>query len=599
MKRSKVSKSLISLALIAMTSFGYLTGYAGRLFADEENKSPDDLVSRCYEVVLHREPEWDGFEYWHLLVTEDGLTGGLLAANFVFSDEYVNAGTSDEQYIKDLYKLFMDREPDADGIAFWTGKLSEGMSRSDVFSGFVASDEFAGICKECNMNAGYYNPAYSYEALCGVNSFVNSLYINTLERLPDNDGLKHWCEMLLTGNTTAIDCSKFFITSPEFRSQDLSPEWYIVNFYFMFLGRGADEEGLNYWISKLADGMTKDELFGSFVCSEEFAGICAKNGINLGTYVPSGEKDDFSSDFESYKESKIVTLNGQKGEMFTADTACCAEDDKIVIYMEKGVTIPQDSFEIIETIMKSEEEVLGMSYSAKPCEYDSYKSFFYGNPLTFKDVNKDQSKVEIFIAKDKQDGVVENATGERVFVYDYDLTEGGYQALCHELAHVLSLRGNVELGPALDEGIACYAAEQVGMLNGWDVYQTTQYFTDENEDNSFYLQGASALDPMAERNSDHYDYKYGIRFVTFLCETYGKDTIAKMIAEAKKHDAVETDYVRHYSVDELSKIIRSQTSDDVFEKFSKWITDGKWEEHDDKILQYMIDTGFAAQHGMI
>ena len=52
---------------------------------------------------------------------------------------------SDEDFVKTLYRLFMDREGEATGVAFWTEYLQDGHSREEVFYGFADSIEFARI----------------------------------------------------------------------------------------------------------------------------------------------------------------------------------------------------------------------------------------------------------------------------------------------------------------------------------------------------------------------------------------------------------------------------------------------------------------------
>ena len=64
---------------------------------------------------------------------------------FVFSKEMNNKNLSDEAFVKTLYNLFMDREGEAIGVAFWTEYLQAGHSRLEVFHGFADSTEFARI----------------------------------------------------------------------------------------------------------------------------------------------------------------------------------------------------------------------------------------------------------------------------------------------------------------------------------------------------------------------------------------------------------------------------------------------------------------------
>ncbi len=45
----------------------------------------------------------------------------------------------------------------------------------------------------------------------------------------------------------------------------------VNNDYSTFLGRTADQQGLNYWAQQMANGMTQDQVAAQFLSSEEFA----------------------------------------------------------------------------------------------------------------------------------------------------------------------------------------------------------------------------------------------------------------------------------------------------------------------------------------
>ena len=71
---------------------------------------------------------------------------------FFNSDEFLNKKTTDEEYIKLLYRTFMGRDFDDDGLAYWKTQLSEGVDRNEVLAGFAGSPEFAEICVSCGID---------------------------------------------------------------------------------------------------------------------------------------------------------------------------------------------------------------------------------------------------------------------------------------------------------------------------------------------------------------------------------------------------------------------------------------------------------------
>ena len=52
---------------------------------------------------------------------------------------------TNEEYVRTMYELYLGREPDPDGFAYWINKLEEGADRSLIEDGFAYSNEFHGI----------------------------------------------------------------------------------------------------------------------------------------------------------------------------------------------------------------------------------------------------------------------------------------------------------------------------------------------------------------------------------------------------------------------------------------------------------------------
>ena len=53
-----------------------------------------------------------------------------------------------------MYKTFMGRDPDTDGMNYWLGEMSKGMTKQQVFDSFVQSKEFTQICKDYAIDRG-------------------------------------------------------------------------------------------------------------------------------------------------------------------------------------------------------------------------------------------------------------------------------------------------------------------------------------------------------------------------------------------------------------------------------------------------------------
>ena len=107
------------------------------------------FVTRCYRVALSRDPDKAGHADWVRWLQDGTVDAATCTYGFVFSKEMNNKNLSDEDFVKTLYRLFMDREGEATGVAFWTSYLQDGHSREEVFYGFADSVEFA------RLKAGY------------------------------------------------------------------------------------------------------------------------------------------------------------------------------------------------------------------------------------------------------------------------------------------------------------------------------------------------------------------------------------------------------------------------------------------------------------
>ena len=245
----------------------------------------DDFVERCYTVTLDRHSEPEGFEYWKGQLLNGEAVGVHVAYGFLFSSEYTKKNKSPEDYVTDLYMLFMGREPDEKGYKDWVGQLKDGKSRVEVFAGFANSQEFYNICESYGITAGRFVVGYDRFQVNYVNLFVERLYKVCLNRIGDRDGQKNWVEKLVKKQITGSECARSFIQSQEYENLGLSDADYVENLYIALMGRASDAPGKADWLTKLANGMTRDEVFAGFVNSVEFDGICRKYNIDRGTYT--------------------------------------------------------------------------------------------------------------------------------------------------------------------------------------------------------------------------------------------------------------------------------------------------------------------------
>ena len=273
-----IGSLLIMLLLIAILPQTTLTAKA--------SSGVDAFVTRCYKVALGREPEPAGFNDWTSKLNNGQIVGFVIAREFIFSDEYKSKNKSDDEFVKDLYMMFVDREPEQAGYDYWMSKLSSGVSREEVFAGFSNSTEFINLCVGYGITAGYYSNDYDINQINNVNLFVQRLYKTTLDRIGDPTGQEYWTKGLLEKKLTGSECAANFIKSDELVNKGLSDEEYLTVLYKGIMGRTPDETGWNYWLDALKNKTkTRDQVFEGFSKSAEFSEICNSYGIEVGKYT--------------------------------------------------------------------------------------------------------------------------------------------------------------------------------------------------------------------------------------------------------------------------------------------------------------------------
>ena len=299
MKRFSKILSLFLSFLMVLSVISFPTINAN---ADGSAGTLDDFVERCYTVTLDRPSDPDGFADWKGQLLNGKAVGIEVAYGFLFSPEYTRKNKDNDAYLKDLYMLFMGREPDEGGYNDWMSKLNSGVSRLEVFAGFANSQEFYNICDSYGITAGRYVKGSDRQSINNVNLFVERLYKICLGRIGDKGGQNNWVEKLITKQISGSECARSFIFSKEYVNKNLSDEEFVENLYLAMMGRPSDESGKANWLKALSEGKTRDEVFAGFANSSEFASLCEQYKIEKGNYVA---KDVYKPlRFRLKKESK-------------------------------------------------------------------------------------------------------------------------------------------------------------------------------------------------------------------------------------------------------------------------------------------------------
>ncbi|MBR6879745.1 MAG: DUF4214 domain-containing protein, partial [Clostridiales bacterium] len=84
---------------------------------------------------------------------------------------------------------------------------------------------------------------------------------------------------------TGVSVAFGFIFSPEFQGKGYTNEEYVEIMYSAFFGRKSDPAGKADWLSKMNNGMSREDLFFGFANSKEFFNLCGSYGITCGCYI--------------------------------------------------------------------------------------------------------------------------------------------------------------------------------------------------------------------------------------------------------------------------------------------------------------------------
>lgn len=132
--------------------YGIIRGTVALTDPMDKNPGVTKFVVRCYRLCLDRNADKTGLNDWCDKIISKTRTPKEVAYGFIFSREFLSKDLSDKDYIRILYRTFLDREADSIGYADWTGKLQSGTSRIEIFNGFADSKEFGNICSSYGLN---------------------------------------------------------------------------------------------------------------------------------------------------------------------------------------------------------------------------------------------------------------------------------------------------------------------------------------------------------------------------------------------------------------------------------------------------------------
>lgn len=146
-------------------------------------------VTRFYRDTLDREPDADGLAFWVDQVRTGRRALAAVAAQLYSSPEYHSlSGGTDAAWVADLYDKVLHRAATPDDVVFWTGR-AQARGRGKV-------------------------AAAIYGSLESRRDRVTLLYEVLLDRAPDADGLAFWADRIARTGDLALAVD--LLVSPEY-----------------------------------------------------------------------------------------------------------------------------------------------------------------------------------------------------------------------------------------------------------------------------------------------------------------------------------------------------------------------------------------------
>ncbi len=107
-----------------------------------------EFIGRCYRVILGREASEAELTNWIGQMVNGTKTPDQIARGFMFSNEFKAKNTANEDLVKILYRVYMNRDADPEGLKTWTEKLNNGTSLKDLLDAFAKTSEFKKVVSE-------------------------------------------------------------------------------------------------------------------------------------------------------------------------------------------------------------------------------------------------------------------------------------------------------------------------------------------------------------------------------------------------------------------------------------------------------------------
>lgn len=123
----KISKYFLVLFLVVtscLVTYKPHNVSANILVTRTSDKLLGDFIGSAYNIFYGRDADYDGFSYWYQMIGNGQASISTFIQKFVLeSKEFCESVKVKEDFIEKMYKFIFNREPDKEGVQYWSGYI--------------------------------------------------------------------------------------------------------------------------------------------------------------------------------------------------------------------------------------------------------------------------------------------------------------------------------------------------------------------------------------------------------------------------------------------------------------------------------------------
>jgi uncharacterized delta-60 repeat protein len=197
-------------------------------------------VTQVYHHLLYRLAEAAGLTYWSGQL-DQGVSRGQVVLQIEASLEYR------QNMVRQLYREVLRREVEPYGLSVWADYLGQGGTIEHLRASLLGSPEY-----------------FAGPGLGKNDPFLTALYADVLNRADlDSAGQQTW-PPLLAGGAPRGDVAQAILDSEEGSRRA------VAGMYAQYLGRPADDFGLNLFSQALQQGTRIEDVIATLLASDEY-----------------------------------------------------------------------------------------------------------------------------------------------------------------------------------------------------------------------------------------------------------------------------------------------------------------------------------------